>query len=83
MSPGMITTATPCLAMAVRMAIPSTRGICSGCETNSQEWLQLALTLRGNVGIQHAERTAVLAMYWHFVDVVWVVVFVVVYVIGR
>jgi cytochrome c oxidase subunit 3 len=43
----------------------------------------LALTLRGNVGIQHAERTAVLAMYWHFVDVVWVVVFVVVYVIGR
>jgi len=35
------------------------------------------------VGIQHAERTAVLAMYWHFVDVVWVVVFVVVYVIGR
>ena len=43
----------------------------------------LALTLRGNVGIQHAERTAVLATYWHFVDVVWVVVFVVVYVIGR
>ena len=43
----------------------------------------LALTLRGNVRIQHAERTAVLSMYWHFVDVVWVVVFVVVYVIGR
>jgi len=43
----------------------------------------LALTLRGNVRIQHAERAAVLSMYWHFVDVVWVVVFVVVYVIGR
>jgi cytochrome c oxidase subunit 3 len=43
----------------------------------------LALTLRGNVGIQHAERAAVLSMYWHFVDMVWVVVFVVVYVIGR
>ena len=43
----------------------------------------LALTLRGDVGIQHAERAAVLSMYWHFVDVVWVVVFVVVYVIGR
>jgi len=42
-----------------------------------------ALTLRGDVGIQHAERAAVLSMYWHFVDVVWVVVFVVVYVIGR
>jgi len=25
----------------------------------------------------------VLAMYWHFVDAVWVVVFTVVYVIGR
>jgi cytochrome c oxidase subunit III len=42
-----------------------------------------ALTLRGNVRIQHAERAEVLSMYWHFVDVVWVVVFVVVYVIGR
>src|SRR5271168_4508630 len=42
-----------------------------------------ALSLRGNVRIQHAERAEVLSMYWHFVDVVWVVVFVVVYVIGR
>jgi len=25
----------------------------------------------------------VLSLYWHFVDVVWVVVFTVVYVIGR
>jgi cytochrome c oxidase subunit 3/cytochrome o ubiquinol oxidase subunit 3 len=25
----------------------------------------------------------VLALYWHFVDAVWVVVFTVVYVIGR
>jgi cytochrome c oxidase subunit III len=41
------------------------------------------LTLRGNVRIQHAERAEVLSMYWHFVDVVWVVVFLVVYVIGR
>jgi len=32
---------------------------------------------------QHAERVKVLAMYWHFVDGVWVVVFTVVYVIGR
>jgi cytochrome c oxidase subunit 3 len=30
----------------------------------------------------HAERVEVLAMYWHFVDAVWVVVFTVVYVIG-
>ena len=32
---------------------------------------------------EHAERVEVLSMYWHFVDVVWVVVFTVVYVIGR
>jgi cytochrome c oxidase subunit III len=25
----------------------------------------------------------VLSLYWHFVDVVWIVVFTVVYVIGR
>lgn len=31
----------------------------------------------------HAERVKVLALYWHFVDAVWVVVFSVVYVIGR
>jgi cytochrome c oxidase subunit 3/cytochrome o ubiquinol oxidase subunit 3 len=31
---------------------------------------------------QHAERLEILSMYWHFVDVVWVVVFTVVYVVG-
>jgi cytochrome c oxidase subunit 3/cytochrome o ubiquinol oxidase subunit 3 len=31
----------------------------------------------------HAERVKVLALYWHFVDAVWVVVFTVVYIIGR
>jgi cytochrome c oxidase subunit 3 len=35
------------------------------------------------VGQQHAERIAVLSLYWHFVDAVWVVVFTVVYVVGR
>ena len=43
----------------------------------------LAFTLRGEVRKEHAERADVLSMYWHFVDVVWVVVFLVVYVIGR
>ena len=28
-------------------------------------------------------RTEVLALYWHFVDVIWIVVFTVVYIIGR
>ena len=43
----------------------------------------MALTLLGSVGSEHAERVDVLSLYWHFVDVVWVVVFTVVYVIGR
>ena len=43
----------------------------------------LLFTLRGDVGRQHAERIEVLSMYWHFVDAVWVVVFVVVYMVGR
>src|ERR1700737_4829528 len=36
----------------------------------------------GHVRKEHSERVAVLSMYWHFVDAVWVVVFTVVYVIG-
>jgi len=36
----------------------------------------------GRLGREHSERLAVLSMYWHFVDGVWVVVFTVVYVIG-
>jgi cytochrome c oxidase subunit 3 len=41
------------------------------------------LTFLGHVREEHAERAEVLSMYWHFVDAVWVVVFIVVYVIGR
>jgi len=37
----------------------------------------------GYVKQEHAERVDVLALYWHFVDAVWVVVFTVVYIIGR
>jgi cytochrome c oxidase subunit 3 len=43
----------------------------------------LALTLLGSVRSEHAERVDVLSLYWHFVDAVWIVVFTVVYVIGR
>ncbi len=43
----------------------------------------LLLTLSGAVNRAHAERVHVLSLYWHFVDAVWVVVFLVVYVIGR
>ena len=40
-------------------------------------------TLLGYVRQEHAGRAEVLSMYWHFVDVVWVVVFIVVYIFGR
>ena len=43
----------------------------------------MALTLWGDVKSEHAERVDVLSLYWHFVDVVWIIVFTVVYVIGR
>jgi cytochrome c oxidase subunit 3 len=45
--------------------------------------LVMALTWRGAVTQEHAERIEVLSWYWHFVDVVWVVVFVTVYVIST
>ena len=37
----------------------------------------------GRVGIEHSRRVEVLSLYWHFVDAVWVVVFTVVYLLGR
>ncbi len=43
----------------------------------------LLFGLAGRVGPDQAKRVGVLSLYWHFVDGVWVVVFTVVYVIGR
>jgi cytochrome c oxidase subunit 3/cytochrome o ubiquinol oxidase subunit 3 len=43
----------------------------------------LLLALFGKVHHEHSRNVDVFAMYWHFVDVVWIVVFTVVYVIGR
>jgi len=43
----------------------------------------LIFGLNGRVGRAQSSRVGVLSMYWHFVDAVWVVVFVVVYVLGR
>jgi cytochrome c oxidase subunit 3 len=42
-----------------------------------------AFGLAGRVRPDHVERTDVISIYWHFVDVVWIVVVTVVYVIGR
>jgi cytochrome c oxidase subunit 3 len=43
----------------------------------------LILALLGSVKQEHAERIGVLALYWHFVDTVWVIVLSVVYFIAR
>jgi cytochrome c oxidase subunit III len=43
----------------------------------------MAFALFGDVQQQHSYRVDVLSLYWHFVDVVWIVVFTVVYIIGR
>lgn len=43
----------------------------------------LVFALTGHLHAEHAARVKVLALYWHFVDAVWVVVFTVVYVVGR
>ena len=42
----------------------------------------LLMSIAGGARAQ-STRIAVLSLYWHFVDVVWVVVFTVVYIIGR
>jgi cytochrome c oxidase subunit 3/cytochrome o ubiquinol oxidase subunit 3 len=43
----------------------------------------LIAALRKAMNEHHAERLEVLSLYWHFVDGVWVIVFTVVYLIGR
>jgi cytochrome c oxidase subunit 3 len=43
----------------------------------------LLFGLAGRVGRDQSARVDVLSMYWHFVDGVWIVVFTVVYVLGR
>lgn len=45
--------------------------------------LGMIFTLLGKVKQEHSERADIFSLYWHFVDAVWIVVFTVVYVIGR
>jgi cytochrome c oxidase subunit 3 len=42
----------------------------------------MVFALLGKVKQEHSERAEIFSLYWHFVDAVWVVVFLVVYVIG-
>lgn len=43
----------------------------------------LIFSITGRLTSRHTHRLEVLSLYWHFVDAVWVVVFLVVYILGR
>jgi cytochrome c oxidase subunit III len=43
----------------------------------------MLLTAGKHVTSRHAEHVELLSWYWHFVDAVWIVVFLTVYIIGR
>jgi cytochrome c oxidase subunit III len=43
----------------------------------------MVFALFGMVKVEHSKHLEALSLYWHFVDAVWVVVFTVVYVVGR
>jgi cytochrome c oxidase subunit III len=45
--------------------------------------LCVAFAFSGALKAAHAERVELVSWYWHFVDGVWIVVFTVVYVVGR
>ncbi len=45
--------------------------------------LVLVLAHLKKVGPEQHERVEMLSWYWHFVDVIWIVVFTVVYILGR
>jgi cytochrome c oxidase subunit 3/cytochrome o ubiquinol oxidase subunit 3 len=43
----------------------------------------LVMSLRGNLGPERAEAVETVGLYWHFVDIVWIFLFPLLYLIGR
>lgn len=41
----------------------------------------LVMSLRGNLGPDRAEAVEIVGLYWHFVDIVWILIFTIVYLI--
>jgi heme/copper-type cytochrome/quinol oxidase subunit 3 len=39
----------------------------------------VGMSLRGNLGTQKAETVEIIGLYWHFVDIVWIIIFTVIY----
>ncbi len=41
----------------------------------------VVMSLRGNLGPEKAEAVEIVGLYWHFVDIVWILIFTIVYLI--
>ena len=41
----------------------------------------LVMSIRGSLGPERAEAVEIVGLYWHFVDIVWIIIFTVVYLI--
>jgi heme/copper-type cytochrome/quinol oxidase subunit 3 len=41
----------------------------------------LVMSIRGNLGPERAESVETIGLYWHFVDIVWILIFTIVYLI--
>jgi heme/copper-type cytochrome/quinol oxidase subunit 3 len=41
----------------------------------------LVMSLRGNLGPERSEAVETIGLYWHFVDIVWIIIFTIVYLI--
>ena len=39
------------------------------------------MSLRGKLGVDRAETVEIFGLYWHFVDIVWILIFTIVYLI--
>ncbi len=46
-------------------------------------WTLWIMAFRGNLGPEKALTVEITGLYWHFVDVVWIVIFTVVYLLQR
>ena len=43
----------------------------------------VGLSMQGQIEVQHSEKVEIAGLYWHFVDVVWIVIFTVIYLIPK
>jgi len=37
--------------------------------------------MQNRIGVQHSEKIEIAGLYWHFVDIIWIIIFTVIYLI--